>query len=73
MLSYPDLFAYDAKYHRSCYSRYISPRNIKADRSKAKLEKAMNVHDKAVLSLSEEIERTIFFKGEERCDTVYIA
>ena len=24
MLAYPDLFAYDAKYHRSCYGHYIS-------------------------------------------------
>ena len=24
MLSYPDLFAFDAKYYRSCYSHYIS-------------------------------------------------
>ena len=24
MISYPDLFAYDAKYHRKCYAHYIS-------------------------------------------------
>lgn len=34
MLAYPDLFAYDAKYHRSCYSTFITPRNIQAAGSK---------------------------------------
>ncbi|KAJ8964633.1 hypothetical protein NQ314_004742 [Rhamnusium bicolor] len=33
---YEDLFAYDAKYHRSCYSHYISQRNIKAIQNKLK-------------------------------------
>lgn len=28
LLSYPDLFAYDAKYHRSCLKHYISKLNI---------------------------------------------
>ena len=35
MLAYPDLFAMDAKYHRSCYSHYISERNIRVAKSKA--------------------------------------
>jgi hypothetical protein len=30
MVAHPDLFAYDAKYHRSCYSHYISERNVNA-------------------------------------------
>ena len=62
MLSYPDLFAYDAKYHRSCYSRYVSQRNIKADRTKAETQKSLNDYEKAVLCLSEEIENTILSK-----------
>lgn len=33
---YEDLFAYDAKYHRSCYSHYISERNVKAIENKLK-------------------------------------
>ena len=33
MLCYPDLFAFDAKCYRTCYSHYISDRNIKAARS----------------------------------------
>ena len=32
MLCYPDLFAFDEKYHRTCYSHYILDRNIKAAR-----------------------------------------
>ena len=28
MLAHPDLLAFDAKYHRPCYSHYISKRNI---------------------------------------------
>ena len=30
LIAHQDLFAYDAKYHRSCYSTYVSDRNIKA-------------------------------------------
>ena len=65
MLSYPDLFAYDAKYHRSCYSRYVSPRNVKAERTKAESEKSLNDYDKAFLCLSEEIENTILSKDRK--------
>ena len=38
MLSYPDLFAFDAKYHRNCCSHHISERNIKAAGKKARSE-----------------------------------
>lgn len=31
---YKDLFAYDARYHRSCLARYISDRNIKSSKLK---------------------------------------
>ena len=30
MVKYPDLTAHNAKYHRSCYSHYISERNVNA-------------------------------------------
>lgn len=30
LTGYEDLFAYDAKYHKRCYSHYISQRNIKS-------------------------------------------
>ena len=65
MLSYPDLFAYDAKYHRSCYSRYVSPRNVKAERTMAESEKSLNDYDKAFLCLREEIENTILSKDRK--------
>ena len=59
MLSYQDLFAFDAKYQRLCYSRYVTPRNIKADRTKAETKKkSLDDYDKAVLCLSQEIENT---------------
>lgn len=35
MISHPDLFAFDAKYHRSCYAAYLSERNISAARRKS--------------------------------------
>lgn len=31
---YEDLFAFDAKYHKLCYSHYISPRNINSHKNK---------------------------------------
>ena len=34
MLAHTDLFAYDAKYHRTCYAAYISEKNIKAAKAK---------------------------------------
>ena len=34
LTGYQDLFAYDAKYHKACYSHYISSRNIKYFNSK---------------------------------------
>ena len=42
MLSHPDLFANDAKYNRSCYSRYVSLRNITANWTKAETGKSLN-------------------------------
>ncbi len=57
------MFAYDAKYHRSCYSRYISPRNINADRGKAEAQKSLTDFDKGVLRLSKEIECTILSRS----------
>lgn len=59
MLSHPDLFAYDARYHRSCYSCYVSDRNIKAVQSKAAAHRSMSEFDKAFLSLGKEIEKTV--------------
>lgn len=30
LANYDDLFAYDAKYHKTCYSKYISLKNVTA-------------------------------------------
>jgi len=66
MLSHPDLFAYDAKYRRSCYSRCVSDRNIKADQSKAEAQTSLSDVDKAVLRLGDEIEKTALSKAKDR-------
>ena len=34
MLAHTHLFAYDARYHRTCYGAYISEKNIKAAKAK---------------------------------------
>lgn len=60
MLAHPDLFAFDAKYHRTCYSHYISERNIAASQSKA--AKEASVYDKAFQALTKEIDGTLFSK-----------
>ena len=58
MLSNTDLFAMDAKYHRSCYSHYISLNNIKA--ASAKVDKSDNAC--AFKSLCKEIDETVLSK-----------
>ncbi len=42
ILSCPDLFAYDAKYHKMCLAHYISERNIAAARRRKESEKQTN-------------------------------
>lgn len=34
LTNYEDLFAYDAVYHKLCYSIYISQRNVTSNRQK---------------------------------------
>ena len=60
MLCHPDLFAFDAKYHRSCYSHYISERNIRAARSKNESESNFSVYDLAFKELTVELSNSIF-------------
>ena len=60
MLAYPDLFAMDAKYHRSCYSHYISERNIKVAKSKAaSFDTQLANKDDAFERLCEELAGTV--------------
>ena len=60
MLCYPDLFAFDAKYHCTCYSHYILDRNIKAPLSKAESESNLSVYDMAFKELTVELNTSIF-------------
>ena len=60
MLSYPDLFAFDAKYHHNCYSHYIYERNIKAAGKKARSESDFSVYDTALKTLTTELSNSIF-------------
>lgn len=47
MLLFPELFVYDAKYHRLCYSTYISERKIIAAICKSREETKDSLHDEA--------------------------
>lgn len=60
MLAVPDLFAYDAKYHRLCYSHYISERNIAAASHKAGETTTCTLHDEAFEELQHHLEQTVF-------------
>ena len=54
------LFAMDAKYHRSCYSHYISLNNMNAASARAKVDKSHNACD--FKSLCKDIEETVMSK-----------
>ena len=60
MLPYPDLFAFDAKYHRNCCSLYISERNVKAAGKEARSESDFSVYDTALKTLTTELSNSIF-------------
>lgn len=62
MLTHQDLFAYDAKYHRSCLAHYISEKNILAARNKHLTENKLNEHERAFIELTEELTKTVFSK-----------
>ena len=62
MLAHPDLFAYDAKYHCSCYGHYISELNIAAARRKVEKERSQMPYDKAFTVLVKQLGQTIFSK-----------
>lgn len=59
LLAHEDLFAFDAKCHRSCLAHYISERNVSAAKRKSLSEKQMSDHDKAFHMLTEEIDQTL--------------
>ena len=70
MLFYTDLFASEAKYHRSCYGHYISERNVKAAAEKAAkatsekvvLEKSQTASDEALHLIYLEMNSTVLSK-----------
>lgn len=47
MLAHPDLFAFDAKYHRSCYAAYISKQNVSAAKRKSDESQQQSLEDPA--------------------------
>jgi len=69
MLCHPDLFAFDGKYHRSCYSHYISDRNVQASVNTMQ-EQPLSTHDKAFHKLAHEIEQTVLSKKTPRVSTL---
>lgn len=63
MLAHEDLFAYDAKYHRSCLSMFISERNIQAAINKADgAKKDSSVYEQAFRLIVDYIESTVLSK-----------
>ena len=69
MLCHPDLFVFDGKYHRSCYSNYISDMNVEASGNKMQ-EQPLSTHDKAFHKLAHEIEQTVLSKQTQRVYTL---
>lgn len=59
LIAYPDLFAYDAKYHKSCLAHYISELNITAARRKKESDHQIGIHDKVFIKLTEVIDKTV--------------
>lgn len=63
MLNHPDLFAFDAKYHRNCYAIYISKRSIEAAKRKVSACPAYeSSYDKAFICVVEYINRFVLSK-----------
>ena len=62
MIAYPDLFAYDAKYHRLCLAHYISDLNIVAARRKSEDSASITVYDEAFDKLTAHLNETVFSK-----------
>ena len=67
MLFHTELFADDAKYHRKCYTHYISDRNIKAAVRKA-AKATQEITDEMSHSASNE---TLQLLCDEMCNTVF--
>ena len=62
MTSYPDLFAFDAKYHRSCLAHHLSEHNICAAQRKVAEYKKDSSCDQAFIEIVDEIQNTLLSK-----------
>ena len=60
MLAHTDLFAYDAKYHRTCYAAYITKKNIKATKAKTETIQSKATGSKAFNQSCNEINTSVF-------------
>ena len=59
MLSCPDLFVFDAKYHRSCYTHFISTRNIFAAQRRHLAEAYVNVYNEATKVIFQKLQNSV--------------
>jgi len=59
MASYPDLFAFDAKYHRKCYAAFVTQRNIDAARRKQESHKPESIFEQCFKAIADELENNL--------------
>ena len=59
MVAHTDLFAFDAKYHRSCYASFISKKNIESAQRKYQESRRLSDSDLAFHEIIDEIECTL--------------
>lgn len=59
MLTHPDLFAFDGKYHRSRYAAYISKRNVSAAKRKSDESQPQSLEEPALNDIVLQIKRTV--------------
>ena len=59
MLALSDHFAYDAKYHRSCYATYIGKRNVSAANRKLDDSQQQTIEDPAFEEIVQQVKRTV--------------
>ena len=60
MLSCPDLFAFYAKYHRSCHTHFISTTNIFAAQKRHLAEANVNIYDEATKVVFQQLHNSVF-------------
>ena len=58
MLSSPDMSAFDAKYHRLCYTHFIYTRNIFAAEKRHLAEANVTVYDEATKVVFQQLQNS---------------